>query len=206
MDVVGRHALDTFAMGEFDECIVAGGVEWVAVVPQLHQHPVAPERIDQPEQLPPGRRRAVGDQRCGHRTLAAPGEHPAVPGDGVGDIAEGELRRPLLTGQVSVAQHPGESGVPAGAIGEHEEMCAGRIRRVRVGHHPRVDLTVGVAFSGHRLSLGGRQPDLAAEHGRETDRLGRFGESDHPVEAVVVGDRQRLQAETCRFGRQLLGM
>ena len=46
VDVVGRDALDALTVGEFGERVVAGGVERVAVIPQLHQHTVAPERID----------------------------------------------------------------------------------------------------------------------------------------------------------------
>ncbi len=73
VDVVRRHALDTLAMGELDEGVVAGRVERVAVVPQLDEHPIAPERVDQPEQLASSRSRPVGDQRrrepppCGTR-------------------------------------------------------------------------------------------------------------------------------------------
>ena len=127
MDVVGRHALDALAVGEFDERIVPGGVERVAVVPQLDEHPVAPERVDQAEQLAARRSRAVGHQCGGHRSLAAPGEHPAVAGDGVGDVGERELRGPLLAGEVAVAQCTRQAGVARRAIGEHEQVGAGRI-------------------------------------------------------------------------------
>ena len=146
MDVVGRHTLDALTVSEFDECVVAGRVEWVTVIPQLDQHPVAPERVDEPEQLTSGRGRAIGDECCGHRPLATAGEHPAMAGDGVSDIGERELRGALLTGEVPGAERPREPGVAGGAVGEHEQVRAGRIRSMRVGHHPGVDLVGGVAF------------------------------------------------------------
>ena len=67
---VGRgDAADVVAGGELGEGVVAGRVERVAVVPQLDEHAVAPERLDQPVQLAPGRRRAVGH-------AAPPAPHP----------------------------------------------------------------------------------------------------------------------------------
>ena len=90
VDVVGRHALDSLAVGDLDERIVAGGVERIAVIPQFHQHAVTPERVDEPEQLAASRRRTVGDQCSRDRSLAAPGEHPSVAASGVGHVGERE--------------------------------------------------------------------------------------------------------------------
>ena len=106
VDVVGRHALDSLAVGDLDESIVAGGVERIAVVPQLHQHAVPPERVDQPEQLAARRRRAIGDQCRRDRPLAATGQHPGVAGDGVGHVGERELRGTLLPCEVAGAECP----------------------------------------------------------------------------------------------------
>ena len=53
---------------------------------------------------------------------------------------------------------------------------------------------------------GGAQGELGAEHGGHADALGRFGEAHHPVEAVVVGERQRLEAEARRLFDQLFGV
>ena len=48
--------------------------------------------------------------------------------------------------------------------------------------------------------------ELGAEHGGQADRPGGLGEADHAVEAVVVGEGQRLQAEPGRLLGQLLGV
>ncbi len=45
----------------------------------------------------------------------------------------------------------------------------------------------------------GRQRQLGAENGRETDFPRRFGEANDPVAAVVIGERERLDAEPRRF-------
>ena len=206
VDVVGCHALDALAMSDLDQGIVAGRVERIAVVPQLDEHPITPERVDQAEEFASSRSRAVGDQCGGHRPLAASGEHPAVTADRVGDVGERELRRPLLAREMSGAQRPREPGVAVGAVGEDEQMGPGRIGRVRVGHPAGVDLAEGVGLRSGDTGIVCGERDLGAEHGRQADRLGRLGEADHPVEAVVIRDRQRLQAEPGGLGRQLLGM
>ena len=206
VDVVGRHALDSLAVGDLDECIVAGGVEGIAVVPQLHQHAVTSERVDQPEQLAASCRRTVGDERCRDRSLAAPGEHPGVTGDGVGHVGERELRGTLLACEMPGAECPGQPGIPGGTVGEHEQVDPRRIGGMGVGDHTRVDLTVDGTFGSGNRSWMPRQPDLGPEHGRQADRLGRLGEAHDPVEAVVVGDRQRVEAEPGRLGGQFFGV
>ena len=65
-------------------------------------------------------------------------------------------------------------------------------------------------MAGLRLAgtgVGG-QPEgqLGAEHGGQAMGPGRLGEADHPVEPVVVGERQRLEPEPHRLLDQLLGV
>ena len=57
--VGGGDAADVVAGGELGEGVVARRVERVAVVPQLDEHAVAPERLDQPVQLAAGGGRTV---------------------------------------------------------------------------------------------------------------------------------------------------
>ncbi len=76
--VVGGEHDDALAHRQLGQGVVAVGVERVAVIPQLDHHPVGPERLDQPAQLPAGAGRAFGCQRRWHRALPAPGEHPPV--------------------------------------------------------------------------------------------------------------------------------
>ena len=93
-------------MGDLGERVVAGGIERIAVIPQLDEHPVAPERLDHPPQLASRRVRSVGDQRRRYRPLAAAGEHPGVAGERGGEVVEDELRRALLAGEVTDAERP----------------------------------------------------------------------------------------------------
>ena len=209
VDVVGGDAAEVVAGGELGEGVVARRVERIAVVPQLDEHPVAAERLDQALQLASGGGRPIGDERRRHRTLAAPGEHPHVAGGVAGDVGERELRRPLLPRQVAEAQRPRQAGVAGGPVGEQQEVVAVRVGGVTVGHQPGAHLRRG-RFLGqdHRL-LGGEarcQRDLGAEHGRHADGPGRLGEADDAVEAVVIGDGERFQPEPGGLGGQLLGV
>ena len=207
---VGRgDAADVVAGGQLGQGVVAGRVERVSVVPQLDEHAVAPEGVDQPSQLAPGRRRAVGDERRADGALAAAGQRPDVPGRVAGDVGQRELRRPLLPRQVAEAQRAGQPGVALWAVGQQQEVVAVRVGGMAVGHPAGGHL-------GQRLGLllddpvGGvetrRQRDLGAEHRRHPDGPGRFGEADDTVEAVVVGEGEGLQAEPGRLGGQLLGV
>ena len=73
--VVGGDHLDAGARRDRGERVVAVPVERVAVVPQLHEHAVAPERGDEPVERAARRGRDRREQRARHRALAAPGEH-----------------------------------------------------------------------------------------------------------------------------------
>ena len=207
--VGGGDAADAVAGGELGEGVVARRVERVAVVPQLDEHPVAAERLDQPVQLAAGSGRAVGHERRRHCALAAAGQHPHVPGGVAGDVGERELRRPLLPRQVAEAQRAGQAGVPVGPVGEQQEVVAVGVGGVAVGDPPGGDLGQRVApRARHPLVRGQarRQRDLGAEHGRHPDRAGGLGEADDAVEAVVVGEGEGLEAEAGGLGGQLLGV
>ena len=201
VDVVRRDDLDTDAGRDRGERVVAVPVERVPVIPELDEHPVPPERGDETLEGATGRGRAVAEQRAGHGTLAAAGQdHPRVvratrpTGAGVhagagrvGEPVEREARRALLPRELPLADRPGEAGVPAGPLGEHDEVLARR---------------VGDPVRGRAAVEG----ELGAEDGREVDLGGRRGEPDDPVEAVVVGDRQGGEAEAARLVDELLGV
>ena len=81
------------------------------------------------------------------------------------------------------------------------------IGRVAVGHPPGVHLGARLGLVEHHLLLGGEaggQGDLGAEHRRQPDGAGRLGEADDPVEAVVIGDGEGVEAQSGRLGGQLL--
>ena len=152
--VGGGDATDVALDGELGEGVVAGGVERVAVVPQLDEDAVAPERLDQAIELAGCGGRSVGDQGGGYSALAAAGERPRVAGDDTGDVGEGELWCALLAGEVTEADRSGQLGVAARPVGEEEQVLAVRIRGGGVGNLPGVDLRerllLGAKRSGHR--------------------------------------------------------
>ena len=76
---VGRGDASDVAFGsELGEGVVAGRVERVAVVPQLDEDPIAPERFDQAVELATGSGRTIGSKCRGNGALATTGEHPGV--------------------------------------------------------------------------------------------------------------------------------
>ena len=81
VDVVGGDDLGAGPVGQGDQGVVAGRVERVAVVPQLHHH-VGPDRTGpcSRSQLAGGPGRAVRDQGRRDDPLAAAGEHHPVVG------------------------------------------------------------------------------------------------------------------------------
>ena len=194
--VVGRDHLDTGLQRDLRERVVAVPVERIAVIPQLHEHAVAAERVDQLAQRPLGRGGTVALQRGGHAPLATTREHEPVVvlagGDvagevhgrprRVGEVRERRARRALLARELRLADRLGQPRVPDRALREHDQMLTRRI-----GHPVR------------ELLRAERQ--LGAEDGREIDRAGGFGEADHAVEAVVVGDAPAPRARAAPLPR-----
>ena len=128
------------------------------------------------------------DQRPGHRSLAAPGEHQPVAAVGRRPVDARVVGPALLAPrQVPGADGGGQPGVALGVAGQHQQVVA---------------LGVGLAV----LGTGQPQRQLGPEHGGHAHRPGRLGEADHPVEPVVVGEGQRLEAEAGGLLRQLLGV
>ena len=186
--VGGGDDVDAGADGELGERVVAVRVERVAVVAQLDGHVVASEGGHQRVELPGRRRGAVALEGRGHRALAAAGEHEPV-------VAVDLLPRDVLVDRLALlgprqlggADGGGQPGVALRVAGQHEQMAA-----LRVGHAV--------------LGLGEPERQLRAEHGGHAHGPSRLGEAHHAVEAVVVGDGQRLQPEPGRLLGQLLGV
>jgi hypothetical protein len=104
-----------------------------------------------------------------------------------GELAEVVYRAPLLRStQLCIGDGRGEPVIAFRPAGQDQQMAA---------------LGIGLAV------LGSLQPEreLCAENGLHLRRLGRFGEPHDAVEAVVVGDRERVQPEPLRLLQQLFG-
>ncbi len=188
MGVGGGQRVDAGPERDLGEDVVAGRVERVTVVPQLDGDVIAPEDLGQAAELGGGGGRTGGLQGGGHRPLATPGENQPVPlvgrrggraPDG-GQLVQGAARRSLLPSQLGFAQGSGQQGVAPGIAGDDDEVGL-------VGACSRVGLP-------HRHS-GAPQGDLGSEDGGQAHLPSCFGEADDSVEAVVVGDGQRLEAE-----------
>ncbi len=196
VDVVGGHQVHPPGDSEMGEGVVAGGVERVAVVPELHGHAVGAEGLDEPVELPGRRARAGGGERGGDRPLATSREDDPVPAVAVpavvpGQVVEGAGGPALLPpGEVSLGDGPAQAGVPLGIAGQHHEVGAD-----------------GVGGAGAaRRAPALHQGELGAEHRRHPEGARRLGEADHPVQAVVVGEGEGVEAEPGRLGDELLGV
>ena len=98
--------------------------------------------------------------------------------DGLALLAASQLRR---------AERAGQAGVALRVARQHDEVAAFR---------------VGLAV----LGLAQLEAELGAEHRGHPDLAGGLGEADDAVEAVVVGDGQRLETEPSGFLDELFGM
>jgi hypothetical protein len=186
--VGGGDRVDPVRDGQPDQCVVAGRVERLVVMPQLDGHVVPSETLDQPVEGPGGECRPPQGQRGRHRPLAAPGEHHPVATVGIEEPLEREGRVPLL---------------PAGQLGLRDDPTQPRVTARVPGQDDQVrPLGVGDAV----LAAGEVEGQLGTEHGRQADRPGRLGEADHAVEAVVVGERERVEAEPGSLCDQLFWM
>ena len=77
--------------GQMGEGVVAGRVERVAVVPELHGHVLGAEGLDEPVELAAGRGRAGGGEGGGDRPLAAAGQDDPVPAVAVAAVVAGQV-------------------------------------------------------------------------------------------------------------------
>ena len=194
VDVVGGHEVHPRVDGQVGQGVVAGGVERVAVVPQLHRHVLPAEGLDQPVELPAGRRRA-------RRSVRAVGTAP--------------LRQPVRTSQWPPCAARQVSRVQVGAALSPPARWASAMARLRraypSGSRARTTRWVPAGSGSgpppvRRRPARGHQGELGAEDGRQPHRPGRLGEADHPVEAVVVGEGEGAEAEPGRLGHELLGV
>ncbi len=191
MHIVGGYRGHPPLDGQQGQGIVAGGVDRVAVVPQLDGQVIATEPTYQVIERLGGGGRTAGGEGGGQRPLAAPGEDLPVAAVTFGQVVEGDDRLPLLPAvQVGLGDGPAEPGVSLGVPGQHDQVGAVRIR---------------YAGTGVRDTRPG-DGELGPEHGGQAEGPGRLGEADHAIEAVVVGQGDGGQAESDCLGNQLLGV
>jgi hypothetical protein len=187
VDVVGRHRVDPASGAEPHQGVIAGRVERVAVVPDLDQHVVPAERLDQAVELVGRCRWPALDQRIGHRALAAAGEDQPMAPVQARQPLQACTRRPLGPGELRRRDGSAQTGVTLRVTREDQQVLAGGIR-------------VGRGRAGARQPQG----ELGAEHRAHAERPGGLREADHPVHAVAIGERERLQPEVDRLLDKLL--
>ena len=114
-------------------------VERIAVVPQLDEHAIAAERVDELAQRALGGGRAVASQRGRHRALAASGEHEpvvVVAGSAVpvhraraasASCASDVRGAPFSPASCASLIALREPRVPDRSLREHDQVLAGRV-------------------------------------------------------------------------------
>ena len=75
---------------------------------------------------------------------------------------------------------------------------------MRVGEDPAEVRVAAAALAEEREVGSVRERDLGAGDRAQAEVLGGVGELERAVDAVVVGERERLVAELRRAGRELL--
>ena len=115
-----------------------------------------------------------------NRSVGLAGVEPAV------EAGHAHPGGTLLSRQLGLADHAGQCGVADRVASQYEEVT-----------------TVGVGLT--RGDVEFVDGEFCPEDGGEADVSCRFGEPDHTVEPVVIGDRQGLEVEPDGFLHQLLG-
>ena len=90
-------------------------------------------------------------------------------------------------GQMSAGDGAGKSVVALRPSGENQEVIG-----------------VGVHRGGGRGAL--IEAEFGSDHSGKAEMTGSIGKPDHSVEAVMVGDRQRIQLQLGRLGNELFGL
>ncbi len=203
--VVGGRGRDDGQAGFAGEA-VQGVVEVVGdrvhAVGELDDDVVVSEPIDQlgqgaaagveGEGAVPGTR-----QRGPDTALTAAGEHQPVAGGSVGQLVDVIDGPPLgAAAHLSGTDRPGQRGIPGGVAGQRQQMLLRRVGHADArGDHP-LGLVAGNAHA---------EGQFGAEHGGQTQRLRGLGEADDAVEAVVVGQSKRGEAQPDSFLGHLFG-
>ena len=189
VDVVGGHRGQSVVGREPGQGVVGGAVAGLPVVDQLDGHRVVTEQRGEPvERTRRGLGASVGE-RLADQTLPAAGEDVPVVAPLLGQLFEVVERTSLLVAaQLRLGDRSGQPVVALDAAGEHQQVAA---------------LGIGDAL----LRDGEPERQLGPVHGAQRRiLLGRLGEAHRAVEAVVVGDRQRGQAEPHRLLDERLGV
>src|SRR5450756_1243386 len=90
MDIVGSHRRDPSLGGQQGQGVVAGGVDGITVVPQLHGNAVTAEPVDQLVEDPRRCGRTAGGEGGGERSLSTAGEDLPMTIMTVGQVIEGD--------------------------------------------------------------------------------------------------------------------
>ena len=158
------------------------------MVPQLDGDVARAHRVDEPVELAARGARAVRHERGGHRSFAAPREHQPVPAVALGELVDPDGRTPLLAqSQVRVGEQHRQGAVAFGVAREHDEVRP-----------------YGILDAGARATA--EEGQLCPEDARDPEGARRLREADRAVEAVVIGEGERLQAERRGGRHQLLGV
>ncbi len=182
------------------EGIVAWTIERVAVIPELHEHPVTAEGLHQLRKCPASRPRPLSPQRTRDRPLATAGQDVPTVVVGarlgvsmhrcprrLGKSRKGEACETLPACELGVADGPGESGIANRTLREHDEMRAGRV--------------------GLPSALAGCiEGELGAEDGRQPMRTRSLRKLHRPVEPVVIGEGQTGETQAHGLVNELVGM
>src|SRR5690606_2874060 len=174
----------TLVCGEIGESIITAGVLRVTMIYELDDNLILTEQIDQTAKRGDG---VSAGKPLTYATLAAAGENRPVPLSARSEIVE-VIDRPTLlaASQLRPGDGAGEAVIALHPSGEDEQMLSGGIGNTVLG-------------------CGQPQGQFGAEDGLQlhTAGIGSLGEARGAVEAVMIGDRERSEAEPLRLSDQI---
>ena len=128
VDDVRRDDAEVPAHGEGGKGVVARRVERVVVVEQLDDDALGAEPLDEPVELPRRRDRTGLHERGRHGPLATARQDEEVASRELGQSVDVVARATLLaTGEITLADGAGETGVALRVAGENDQVGPGRV-------------------------------------------------------------------------------
>ncbi len=190
VNVVCCHNVHSRSECNVRKCIVAMSIEWIIVIPELHEDAVTPKRRREDVEFAAGSCRPVSHECCRYRPLTTSsqdepgiivccsisscsisiGDDEQAPRDAAPRVARSQWGAPFFAAELRLTDRTCQARVSDRTLRQHEQMPSWWIR---------CPWLRGAAVERH----------LRTEDRRQTEGTRRLSETHDAVEAIVISHR-----------------